>query len=146
MIAVGGVVALLLWFIFAGQPDATPPSNATQPVGTSGTAAVERVPGSTSGVTAERDQQYFPRADRYESGKPVAYFDRQPLFVAADNPIVSMPDDKMILEEHANEQQDGAKKYGLYVPAADAAGQTSARFYYLKLADGQYLKVTLSKP
>ena len=48
----------------------------------------------------------------------------------------------MILEERANETTD-QPKYNLYVPAARASGETSARFYYLKLANGRYLKVSL---
>ena len=60
IIGVAGLLALLVWFIFAGQPDGANPGRAnTEAVGTGG-AAVERVPGATSGKTAEGDTNYFP--------------------------------------------------------------------------------------
>jgi len=51
----------------------------------------------------------------------------------------------MILEGRANQEGD-EPKYGLYVPAAHASEKTSARFYYLKVGDGRYLKVSLTQP
>jgi hypothetical protein len=141
IIGVAGLLALLLWFIVAGQPrGANPGAAATEPIGTGG-AGVERVPGATSGQTAEGDTRFFPSAP--PPGTEVAYFDKQPLFVATEEPVVNMPDRDMILEERANEASD-QPKYGLYVPAARASGKTSARFYYLKLANGRYLKVSLT--
>jgi hypothetical protein len=140
IIGVAGVLALLVWFIFAGQPEgANPGPAATEPVGTGG-AAVERVPGATSGQTAEGDTNYFPSTP--PPGTAVASLDKQRLFVAPDDPVVNIPDSEMILEERANETTD-QPKYNLYVPAARASGETSARFYYLKLANGRYLKVSL---
>jgi hypothetical protein len=145
MIGVAGLLALLAWFIFSGQPEGASPGPAeTKAVGTAGGGS-ERVPGSPSGRTAEGDHLFFPLADRYAPNQVVAFFDRQPLFVAKQAPLVSMADHEMILEERANEEGD-APKFGLYVPSARAADQTSARFYYLKVADGRYLKVSLMKP
>jgi hypothetical protein len=143
IIAVCGLLALLVWFIFAGQPYGASPGPAdTQAVGTTGDAAIERVPGTTSGPTAERDERLFPLPDGYAPGQVVAYLDRQPLFIVADQPLIGMPDREMILEERANEEGD-QPKYGLYVPASQAAEKTSARFYYLKIGPGRYLKVSL---
>lgn len=140
IIGVAGLLALLVWFIFAGQPDGANPGRAnTEAVGTGG-AAVERVPGATSGKTAEGDTNYFPSTP--PPGTEVASLDEQRLFVAPDDPVVDIADSEMILEERANETTD-QPKYNLYVPAARASGETSARFYYLKLANGRYLKVSL---
>jgi hypothetical protein len=145
MIGVAGVLALLAWFIFAGQPDGASPGTADTPaVATSGEGS-ERVPGSPSGRTAEADQLFFPLVDPATPGQVVAFLDRQPLFVVGHDSLVTMKDNEMILEERANEEGD-QPKYGLYVPSAQAADKTSARFYYLKVANGRYLKVSLVKP
>jgi hypothetical protein len=145
IIGVAGLLALIVWFIFAGQPEGASPGPAETPAVGTGGAGTERVPGSTSGRTAEADELLFPLADRYAPNQPVAFLDRQPLFVAAHEPLVSMPDREMILEERANEEGD-APKFGLYVPSAQAASKTSARFYYLKVGNGRYLKVSLTPP
>ena len=80
IIGVAGLLALLVWFIFAGQPEGANPGPAdTEPVGTGG-AAVERVPGATSGKTAEGDTNYFPSTP--PPGTEVASLDEQRLFVA----------------------------------------------------------------
>jgi hypothetical protein len=144
IIGVAGLLALLVWFILAGQPDGASPGPAATPaVGTAG-GGTERVPGSPSGRTAEGDELFFPMADRAAPNQAVAFLDRQPLFAAEHEPLVNMADSEMILEERANEEGD-APKYGLYVPSAQAADKTSARFYYLKVANGRYLKVSLIK-
>jgi hypothetical protein len=54
-----------------------------------------------------------------------------------------MDDATMIVEGVANEDSEGPR-YNVYIPAATAENRkASARFYYLKVNDGQYLKVEL---
>jgi hypothetical protein len=145
LVLIGGLA--LFWYGVAERPeDALAELPADVPGGT-GTAG-ERTPapgGATSGPTAVGDTDYFVVPDGAHAGAIVGTYDRQTLYLVDPQPV-EMPDSRMVLEERANELTERPARR-LYVPAAAEGTDTAAtRFYYLKVGEDRYVKVSLRPP
>jgi hypothetical protein len=146
-VALGGA---LVWYGLehspAGPQLGLPPEAGT--TGTTGEPHRGRTPtpgGATSGLTAEGDTQYFRLPAGARAGDVVGTYDRQLLYLVDPKPV-EMFDGQMLLEERANELKD-APKHRLYVPAVSETTEIAAtRFYYLKVGENRFLKVTLQPP
>lgn len=145
----GIVVALLIvaglgaWFAW-NWPTRQEAASAVNPeahgraLGTGG----ERVPGATGApVASEVNSKTFPAPTNWDRTQPIAFLDRQPLYLVATRPE-TIPDDSMMIE---GTTEDGKVNggYHLYVPKDSAStGDVSARYYYLRTGVNQYIKVS----
>jgi hypothetical protein len=147
VIVLAALVISVPMFKGADPVDSAVPGPDRETVGTTGETPVdEAVPGATAGPSAEDDFAFFPGGDNLKPNTIVAHMDRQPLYLVDATPV-DMRDNEMIVEEVANEENKRAANYMLYVPSASANHEDdAAQFYYLKVDEDKFLKVSLTPP
>lgn len=144
-----GISAAFIFAFWASTPRATEEVNvwskpgALNPVGTSGQRAEPPVPGGTTGPPSQHEPSDFTVPAGAAPNTVVAYFDNQPLYLVSAQPV-KLDDFDMVVEARANEVS-GGQPLNVYVPRVSSFADNSARFYYLKTAVGQYVKVSLQK-
>jgi hypothetical protein len=113
------------------------------PAATSGTEPrPETFTGAPSGPSGEGDTNYFQLPQALKKNQSLARLGRQALYVVSTEPL-TIPNADMVAEGRTD-QEDGQSGYYVYVPREESGGdKASARYYYLKVGENKYLKVSL---